>query len=130
MRASGRLRTALVRERDGDQEHDHNESDRISIKLFPIDVDTHRTALLFAEATMNNKPQLLPLQQRASNARSTAALWVRCSCAVQIRNLETPREVRSHPLLIVGFSMPNGDRFGLAVFTRHVIRFKKRRSGG
>ena len=42
----------LVRERDGDQEHDHNESDRISIKLFPIDVDTHRTALLFAEATM------------------------------------------------------------------------------
>ena len=57
MRASGRLRPALVRERDGDQEHDHNESDRISIKLFPIDVDTHRTALLFAEATMNNKPQ-------------------------------------------------------------------------
>jgi hypothetical protein len=52
MRASGRLRTALVRERDGDQEHDHNESDRISIELFPIDVDTHRTALLFAEATM------------------------------------------------------------------------------
>jgi hypothetical protein len=50
MRASSRLRTALVRERDGDQEHDHNESDRISIKLFPIDVDTHRTALLFAEA--------------------------------------------------------------------------------
>jgi len=47
-----RLRTALVRERDGDQEQDHNESDRISIKLFPIDVDTHRTALLFAEATM------------------------------------------------------------------------------
>ena len=42
----------LVRERDGDQEHDHNESDRISIELFPIDVDTHRTALLFAEATM------------------------------------------------------------------------------
>jgi hypothetical protein len=52
MRASGRLRTALVCERDGDQEHDHNESDRISIKLFPIDVDTHRTALLFAEARM------------------------------------------------------------------------------
>jgi hypothetical protein len=41
----------LVRERDDDQEHDHNEGDRISIKPFPIDVDTHRTALLFAEAT-------------------------------------------------------------------------------
>src|SRR5882757_8359413 len=51
MRASGRLRTVLVRERDDDQEHDHNEGDRISIKPFPIDVDTHRTALLFAEAT-------------------------------------------------------------------------------
>jgi hypothetical protein len=46
------LRTALVRDRYDDQEHDRNESDRISIKLFPIDVDTHRTALLFAEATM------------------------------------------------------------------------------
>jgi len=51
MRASGRLRTVLVRERDDDQEHDHNEGDRISIKPFPIDVDTHRTALLFVEAT-------------------------------------------------------------------------------
>jgi hypothetical protein len=29
MRASGRLRTTLVRERDDDQEHDHNEGDRI-----------------------------------------------------------------------------------------------------
>jgi hypothetical protein len=44
--------------------------------------------------------------------------------------LETPKEVRSHPLLIVGISMPDGDRFGLAVFARHVIRFKKKRSGG
>src|SRR5712671_2099653 len=32
MRASGRLRTVLVRERDDDQGHDHNEGDRISIK--------------------------------------------------------------------------------------------------
>jgi hypothetical protein len=41
-----------------------------------------------------------------------------------------PKEVRSHPLLIVGISMPDRDRFGLAVFARHIIRFKKRRSGG
>jgi hypothetical protein len=54
--------------------------------------------------------------------------------ALQLRGpnsyLETPKEVRSHPLLIVGTSMPDGDRFSLAVFARHVIRFKKRRSGG
>jgi hypothetical protein len=39
----------LVRERDDDYEGDHNKGDRISIKAFPIEVNTHRT-LLFAEA--------------------------------------------------------------------------------
>jgi hypothetical protein len=53
--------------------------------------------------------------------------------ALQLRGpnsyLETPKEVRSHPLLIVGISMPDGDRSGLAVFAPPCIRFK-RRSGG
>jgi hypothetical protein len=40
----------LVRERDDDEEGNHNKGDRLSIKPFPIEVDTHRTALLFAEA--------------------------------------------------------------------------------
>jgi hypothetical protein len=34
----------LVRERDDDKEHDYNKGDRASInsiKLFPVDVDTH-----------------------------------------------------------------------------------------
>jgi hypothetical protein len=40
----------------------------------------------------NNKPQLLPFQQRASNARSTAALWVRRTRAIQIRIWKTPKK--------------------------------------
>jgi hypothetical protein len=44
-------RKLLVREREDDDEGDHNKSDRVSIKSFPIDVNTHRTALLFAEVT-------------------------------------------------------------------------------
>jgi len=44
-------RTLLVREREHDYEGDHNKGDRISVKSFPIDVNTHRTALLFAEVT-------------------------------------------------------------------------------
>ena len=65
-------------------------------------------------------------QQCAKHSSTLGALQLRGpnSC------LETSKEVRSHPLLIVGISMPDGDLFGLAVFARHVIRFKKRCTGG
>jgi hypothetical protein len=63
----------LVRERDDDHEGDHNKGDRISIKSFPIDVNTHRTALLFAEVAAktislgcrrsNSLPAMLKAQQ-------------------------------------------------------------------
>jgi hypothetical protein len=39
------------RQCDGGQEGDHNKGDRHSIRRFLIVVDTHRTSLLFAEAT-------------------------------------------------------------------------------
>jgi hypothetical protein len=59
----------------------HNESDRISIKLFPIDVDTHRTALLFAEATMNNNASAAAVttarQQCAKHGSTLGALQLR-----------------------------------------------------
>jgi hypothetical protein len=76
----------------------------------------------------NNKPWQPPFQQRVSNARSTAALWVRRIRAIQIRIWKTPK--RSHSLLGVGIPVPDGERFGLAVFARHGIRFKKKRSSG
>jgi hypothetical protein len=50
-RRTGHTGRFLVHERDDDYEGDHNKGDRISIKSFPIDVNTHRTALLFAEVT-------------------------------------------------------------------------------
>lgn len=40
----------------------------------------------------NNKPRQLPFQQRVSNARSTAALWVRRIRAIQIRIWKTPKK--------------------------------------
>jgi hypothetical protein len=49
--AAETYRKLLVREREDDYEGDHNKGDRISVKSFPIDVNTHRTALLFAEVT-------------------------------------------------------------------------------
>jgi hypothetical protein len=45
----------LVRERDDDDEAEHHKSNQISIKpikLFPVEVDTHRTVLLFTEASL------------------------------------------------------------------------------
>jgi hypothetical protein len=51
----GRTGRFLVRERDDDDEADQQKSDQISInpiKVFPVEVDTHRTVLLFAEASL------------------------------------------------------------------------------
>jgi len=114
MRASGRLRSVLVRERDDDQEHDHNEGDRISIKPFPIDVDTHRTALLFAEATTKQKALAAAVptacQQCAKHSSTLGAPHSRDPNSY----LENPEEVRSHSPLVAGIPMPDGDRFGLA----------------
>src|SRR6476660_2694556 len=77
----------------------------------------------------NNKPRQLPFQQRVSNARSTAALWV--------RRIERSKFVYGKPPRSTipfapgrGHSSADGDRFGLAVFARHGIRFKKKRSSG
>jgi hypothetical protein len=39
------------RQRDGGQEGDHNKGDRHCVRWCLIAVDTHRTTLLFAEAT-------------------------------------------------------------------------------
>jgi hypothetical protein len=75
-------RTVLVRERDDDDEADQHKRDQISIKpikVFPVEVDTHRTVLLFAEVTLTirlgcfRSNSAIPIQQRDSNARSTAA---------------------------------------------------------
>jgi hypothetical protein len=63
----------LVCEREDDCEGDHHKGDRISIQSFPVDVNTHRTALLFREVTAktinlgccssNSLPAMLKAQQ-------------------------------------------------------------------
>src|SRR5258705_11945093 len=102
MRASGRLRSVLVRERDDDQDHDCNEGDRISIKPFPIDVDTHRTALLFAEATTKQKALAAAVPTACQQCAKHSTLGVRRARSIQIRIWKTPKKVRSHSLPGVG----------------------------
>jgi hypothetical protein len=72
----------LVREREDDDEADQHKRDQISIKpikVFPVEVNTHRMVLLFAEVTLTirlgcfRSNSAIPIQQRDSNARSTAA---------------------------------------------------------
>jgi hypothetical protein len=70
----------LVREREDDYEGDHNKGDRISVKSFPIDVNTHRTALLFAEVTAKTinpgclRSNSLPAMPKAQQHFGCAAL--------------------------------------------------------
>jgi hypothetical protein len=75
-------RAVLVREREDDDEADQHKRDQISIKpikVFPVEVNTHRMVLLFAEVTLTirlgcfRSNSAIPIQQRDSNARSTAA---------------------------------------------------------
>ena len=49
------------------------------------------------KSQQNNKPWLPPFQQLASNAESTAALWVRRTRAIQFAPLETPNREKGHP---------------------------------
>jgi hypothetical protein len=46
----------LVRERDDDYEGDHNKGDHISIKPFPIDVDSHLNSTPLSGSSQENKP--------------------------------------------------------------------------
>jgi hypothetical protein len=98
----------LVRERDDDQEGDHNKGDRISIKPFPIEVDTHRTALLFAEATKQ-----ISLRCRRSNGvpamhKAQQHFGMRRTRAIQFTSLEATegRKCDATRSLIVGIPVP------------------------
>jgi hypothetical protein len=56
----------------------------------------------------NNKTWLLPFQQRVSNARSTATLWVRRIRAIQIRIWKTPKKYDPVRSRAWAFQCPTG----------------------
>jgi len=75
-------RTVLVRQRDDDDEADHNKSDHISIKsikVFSVEVDTHRTILLFAGASLKIRPGFVHSNSAISDAAARQQCAEHCS---------------------------------------------------